>query len=148
MLNNQCGHYSQSELSRHVLAPLYLYISSLFIIKGYWINFIDKGEVAPGKETSRYKRYTENGEKKCHNWHTKPIHIWHRELKSLQIPGCLINIRRSQNKRSPPNLGRPQKLIRVINQGIYERATAARTYLKTCNFKDREQSTLYKCMLR
>lgn len=70
------------------------------------------------------------------------------ELKSLQIPGCLINIRRSQNKRSPPNLGRPQKLIRVINQGIYERVTADRTYLKTCNFKDREQSTLYKCMLR
>lgn len=116
MLNKQWGHYSQSELSRHVLAPLYLYISSLFIIKGYWINFIDKGEVAPGKETSRYKRYTENGEKKCHNWHTKPIHIWHRELKSLRIPGCLINIRRSENKRSPPNLGRPQKLIRVINQ--------------------------------
>lgn len=147
MLNKPCGHYS-CELSRHVSAPLYLYISSLFIIKGYWINFIDKGEVAPGKKTSRYKRYTENGKKKCHNWHTKPIHIWHRELKSLQIPGCLINIRRSQNKRSPPNLGRPQKLIRVINQGIYERATAARTYLKTCNFKDREQSTLYKCMLR
>lgn len=147
MLNKPCGHYS-CELSRHVSAPLYLYISSLFIIKGYWINFIDKGEVAPGKKTSRYKRYTENGKKKCHNWHTKPIHIWHRELKSLRIPGCLINIRRSQNKRSPPNLGRPQKLIRVINQGIYERATANGTYLKTCNFKDREQSTLYKCMLR
>lgn len=147
MLNKPCGHYS-CELSRHVSAPLYLYISSLFIIKEYWINFIDKGEVAPGKKTSRYKRYTENGKKKCHNWHTKPIHIWHRELKSLQIPGCLINIRRSQNKRSPPNLGRPQKLIRVINQGISGRATAARTYLKTCNFKDREQSTLYKCMLR
>lgn len=147
MLNKPCGHYS-CELSRHVSAPLYLYKSSLFIIKGYWINFIDKGEVAPGKKTSRYKRYTENGKKKCHNWHTKPIHIWHRELKSLQIPGCLINIRRSQNKRSPPNLGRPQKLIRVINQSISGRATAARTYLKTCNFKDWEQSTLYKCMLR
>lgn len=79
---------------------------------------------------------------------TQNQYTYDRELKSLRIPGCLINIRRSQNKRSPPNLGRPQKLIRVINQGIYERATAARTYLKTCNFKDREQSTLYKCMLR
>lgn len=48
----------------------------------------------------------------------------------------------------PPNLGRPQKLIRVINQNISRRATTDRTYLKTCNFKDWEQSTLFKCMLR
>lgn len=85
-----------------MLAPLYLYLSSLLKIKWFWINLIDKGELIPGKETSRYvNNLTENGKKKWQNWHTKPIHIWHTELKSSQIPGCLINIRRSQNKRYP-----------------------------------------------
>lgn len=67
----------------YVLVLLYFYILSLFIIKGYWISFIDKGEVVLGKEMLWYKRYIENGEKKCYNWYIKLIYIWYRELKLL-----------------------------------------------------------------